>query len=104
MKKTTLEVRDLFGILDFAAVEKRLAALPGVASVAMNAGSTSATIEFDEARTNTETLAREIEICGFHCRGETVPRHLCLPGSTTVPPGIRARPQDTCTATRSPRP
>jgi len=87
VKKTTLEVRDLFGILDFAAVEKRLAALPGVASVAMNAGSTSATIEFDEARTNTETLAREIEICGFHCRGETVPRHLCLPGSTTVPPG-----------------
>ncbi|MDW5317620.1 heavy metal translocating P-type ATPase [Rhizobium sp. PL01] len=87
MKKTTLEVRDLFGILDFAAVEKRLAALPGVASVAMNAGSTSATIEFDEARTNTESLAREIEICGFHCRGETVPRHLCLPGSTTVPPG-----------------
>lgn len=87
MKKTTLEVRDLFGMLDFAAVEKRLAALPGVADVAMNAGSTSATIKFDEALTNAETLAREIEACGFHCRGETVPRHLCLPGSTTVPPG-----------------
>ena len=40
MKKATLEVRDLVGIMDFAAVEKRLAALPGVASVAMNAGST----------------------------------------------------------------
>ncbi|MDW9986472.1 cadmium-translocating P-type ATPase [Sinorhizobium meliloti] len=87
MKKTTLEVRDLFGMLDFAAVEKRLASLPGVADVAMNAGSTSATIKFDEALTNAETLAREIEACGFHCRGETVPRHLCLPGSTTVPPG-----------------
>lgn len=87
MKKTTLEVRDLFGMLDFAAVEKRLASLPGVADVAMNAGSTSATIKFDEALTNAERLAREIEACGFHCRGETVPRHLCLPGSTTVPPG-----------------
>ncbi|WP_115422005.1 heavy metal translocating P-type ATPase [Ensifer sp. M14] len=87
MKKATLEVRDLFGMLDFVAIEKRLAALPGVASVAMNAGSASATIEFDEARTNTESLAREIETCGFHCRGETVPRHLCVSGSTTVPPG-----------------
>lgn len=87
MKKATLEVRDLFGMLDFAAVEKHLAALPGVATVAMNAGSTSVTIEFDEARTNTETLAHEIETCGFHCGGETVPRHLCMPGSTAVPPG-----------------
>ncbi|MDP3314974.1 MAG: heavy-metal-associated domain-containing protein, partial [Devosia sp.] len=94
MKKATLEVRDLIGILDFAAVEKRVAALPGVASVAMNAGSTSATVEFDEALTNPQTLAREIETCGFHCRGETVPRHLCVPGGTTVPPGHPRAPTE----------
>ncbi|EHK55592.1 cation transporter, partial [Allomesorhizobium alhagi] len=94
MIKTTLEVRDLIGMLDFAAVEKRLAALPGVAGVAMNAGSTSASIEFDEALTNPETLAREIEACGFHCGGETVPRHLCVPGSTTVPPGHPRAPSE----------
>ncbi|MEP9389944.1 heavy metal translocating P-type ATPase [Mesorhizobium sp. KR9-304] len=94
MKKVTLEVRDLFGMLDFAAVEKRLAALPGVASVAMNAGSTSATIAFDEALTDPETIASEIEACGFHCRGETVPRHLCVPGSTTVPPGHPRAPSE----------
>ncbi|RWH71665.1 heavy metal translocating P-type ATPase [Mesorhizobium sp.] len=87
MKKINLEVRDLVGMMDFAAVEKRLEALPGVAGVAMNAGSTTATIEFDEGRTSPEILAREIEACGFHCRGETVPRHLCIPGSTTIPPG-----------------
>ena len=38
MKKVTLEVRDLARIMDFAAVEKRLAAFPGVGGVAMNAG------------------------------------------------------------------
>ena len=87
MKKVNLEVRDLVGMMDFAAVEKRLTALPGVVGVAMNAGSTTATVEFDEERTNPQTLAREIEACGFHCRGETVPRHLCIPDSTTIPPG-----------------
>ena len=87
MKKVNLEVRDLVGIMDFAAVEMHLAALPGVAGVAMNAGSTTATVEFDERRTNPDALAGEIEACGFHCRGETVPRHLCVPDSTTVPPG-----------------
>jgi Cu2+-exporting ATPase len=87
MKKVNLEVRDLVGMMDFAAVEKRVAALPGVASVAMNAGSATATVEFDEGRTAPETLAREIEVCGFHCRGEIVPRHLCIPDSTTIPPG-----------------
>lgn len=87
MKKVNLEVRGLVGMMDFAAVEKCLAALSGVAGVAMNAGSTTATVEFDEALTNPETLAEEIEVCGFHCRGETVPRHLCVPDSTTIPLG-----------------
>lgn len=87
MKKINLEVRDLVGMMDFAAVEKRLAALPDVAGVAMNAGSTTATIEFDERRTSPQTLAREIEACGFHCRGEIVPRHLCIPDRTTILPG-----------------
>ncbi|BCG94648.1 heavy metal translocating P-type ATPase [Mesorhizobium sp. 131-2-1] len=87
MKKVNLEVRDLVGMMDFAAVEKRLVPLPGVAGVAMNAGSTTATVEFDEMLTNPETLAKEIEVCGFHCRGETVPRHLCFPDGTTIPLG-----------------
>ncbi|CAN7589139.1 heavy metal-associated domain-containing protein [Mesorhizobium amorphae] len=87
MKKVNLEVRDLVGMMDFAAVEKRVAALPGVASVAMNAGSTTASVEFDEGQTSPKALALEIEACGFHCRGEVVPRHLCIPDSTTIPPG-----------------
>ncbi|MER8871078.1 heavy-metal-associated domain-containing protein [Mesorhizobium sp. M0814] len=88
MKKVNLEVRDLVGMMDFAAVEKRLAALPGVAGVAMNAGSTTATVEFDEGRTSPGALARDIEACGFHCRGESVPRHLCMI-ARPFRPGIR---------------
>jgi Cu2+-exporting ATPase len=87
MKSVTLEVRDLLSILDFTAVEKRLAALPGVHNVAMNAGSSTASVMFDERLTDPERLAAEIEACGFHCRGETAPRHVCVPGSTVVPPG-----------------
>lgn len=87
MKKINLEVRDLVGIMDFAAVEKRLAVLPGVASVAMNAGSTTASVEFDEGQTSPGALAREIKACGFHCRGEVAPRHLCIPDSMAIPPG-----------------
>ncbi|MBE0577902.1 cation-translocating P-type ATPase [Devosia sp.] len=84
MKNVTLQVSDLLSILDFAAVQKRLGALPGVQRVAMNAGSSTASIAFDEAVTSPERLAREIEACGFHCRGEIAPRHVCVPDQTAV--------------------
>jgi Cu2+-exporting ATPase len=79
MKKVTLEVRDLVGTMDFVAIKKRLTAFAGVIDVAMNAGSTTATVTFDEEKTSPSLLAKEIEACGFHCRVEAVPRHLCLP-------------------------
>jgi Cu2+-exporting ATPase len=84
MKTATLEVADLASILDFAAVEKRLAGFAGVHHVAMNAGSSTASIHYDERQTNPIQLADEIRACGFHCRGELVPRHVCVPDSTMV--------------------
>jgi Cu2+-exporting ATPase len=84
MKNVTLEVTDLVSILDFAGVQKRLGALPGVQSVAMNAGSSTASIGFDEAVTDPQRLAKEIEACGYHCRGESAPRHVCVPDQTAV--------------------
>jgi Cu2+-exporting ATPase len=92
MKTVTLEIRDLLSILDFAAVEKRLAAFSGVHHVAMNAGSSTASVMFDEHITSPERLAAEIEACGFHCRGETAPRHLCVPDSMVVPAGSPRAP------------
>ena len=86
MQKTTVEIGTLIAILDFLAIEKRLRAMAGVSSVEMNAGSTTATIAYDEAKTTVEAIAQQVEACGFHCRGESVPRHVCMPGSIAVPP------------------
>lgn len=52
MKTVTLEVDDLLSILDFAAVEKRLTDFAGVQEVAINAGSSSASVTFDELITS----------------------------------------------------
>jgi Cu2+-exporting ATPase len=79
MKKVTMDVRGLFGALDFAAITSKLGKAKGVTAAAMNAGSTSVTLTFDEAVTDETALRREIERCGFHCRGEAVPQHLCEP-------------------------
>ncbi|WP_104668451.1 heavy metal translocating P-type ATPase [Ensifer adhaerens] len=79
MKTVTLEVRDLLSVLDFNAVVKRLQSLHGVETVAMNAGSSTASITFDERLTHPTKLAREIEACGFHCRGEATPHHIHAP-------------------------
>ena len=86
MQKTTVEIGTLIATLDFLAIEKRLRAMAGVSSVEMNAGSTTATIAYDEAKTTVEAIAQQVEACGFHCRGESVPRHVCMPGSIAVPP------------------
>jgi Cu2+-exporting ATPase len=77
MKTINMELGGLFGALDHAAITKRLGAVKGVASVAMNAASASASVTFDEAVIDEAALRREIESCGFHCRGEAVPKHLC---------------------------
>ena len=51
MRKTTLDVTDLFSILDFAGVQKRLLPLPGVGAVEMTAASSSVTVTYDPDRT-----------------------------------------------------
>lgn len=86
MKKTTLEVGELVAMMDFLAVEKRLSAIDGVIEVAMNAASSTAAVTYDETGTDPEVIRREIEACGFHCEGESVPCHICIPDSTGVPP------------------
>lgn len=94
MKTVTLEVRDLLSVLDFNAVVKRLQFLPGVAAVAMNAGSSTASITFDERITEPTKLAREIESCGFHCRGKATPHHVHAPAAARDERGEPAPPHD----------
>ena len=86
MTTTTLEVQGLFEALDHLGVEKRLSKLPGVRRASVNPGAGSATVEYDEGLTSVEALRRTVEECGFHCRGERVPRHVCTPDATAVAP------------------
>ena len=77
---------DLFSVLDFAGVQKRVLALPGVKDADMTAASSSITVTYDEKRTDPQTIATAIKACGFHSRGESGPNHTCLPNSTGVIP------------------
>ena len=86
MKTTTLEVGGLFDELDHLAIEKQLSKHPGVARASANPASGSVTVEYDEASTTVEALRATVNACGFHCRGERVPRHVCVANATVVPP------------------
>lgn len=77
METKSFEIEGLFGALDHIAIEKKLQRIPGVASVAVNGASTTATIAFDEAIVTTEDIVRAIKECGFHCTGASLPAHIC---------------------------
>lgn len=86
MKTTTLDVGGLFEELDHLALEKQLSKQPGVARASANPASGSVTVEYDATITNAEALRATVQECGFHCRGERVPRHVCAADTTVVPP------------------
>ncbi|MBI5941034.1 MAG: copper-translocating P-type ATPase [Caulobacterales bacterium] len=92
MRTTTVDVTSFQTPLDPLVVEKRLRALPGVRVVTANFASASATVVYDEAETDVAALRQAVRDCGFHCRGEIVPRHLCTPGEDTVVPASPRAP------------
>jgi len=61
------------------ALERVLRRQPGVISAEANYLSDSVTITYDERITTRPELMRLIQDCGYHCRGEIVPAHLCAP-------------------------
>ena len=79
MKTITLEVLGLFDELDHLGVEKRVGAMPGVHHAAANPASGSITVHYDESVTSEAALREAIRQCGYHCRGEALPGHLCKP-------------------------
>jgi len=78
MKKVVLEVGGLVSVLSARGVEKRLTRLPGVRQVEVNYVAGNATITYDETVTDIKTLKAEIRECGYHCRGEMLPKHVCV--------------------------
>jgi len=74
-----LDVGDMLSALDEHVVETFLRGQPGLIAVTVNRPAGRATIKFDPTKTNVEALAAAIKVCGFHCRGESVPKHVCPP-------------------------
>ncbi|OGA40001.1 MAG: copper-translocating P-type ATPase [Betaproteobacteria bacterium RIFCSPLOWO2_12_FULL_68_19] len=77
MKTATLEVKGLFEELDHLGVEKRIGALPGVLHAHANPASGSVSVHYDPAVTSEPVLREAVRDCGYHCRGEMAPTHVC---------------------------
>jgi Cu2+-exporting ATPase len=82
MKTTVIEVGGLISVLSAAGVKRKLEQMPGVQHADVNYVAQSATVHFDETRVSLEELRRRVVECGYHCRGEMVPNHVCAPEAT----------------------
>ncbi|PZS11788.1 MAG: ATPase P [Pseudonocardiales bacterium] len=80
-RTVVLEVEGLQWATQKNAVEAVLGRRPGVVAVVVNPVGQSATVTFDPARTSAEELAAWVRDCGYHCRGESVPDHVCAPAT-----------------------
>jgi Cu2+-exporting ATPase len=74
-----LEVSGVHWATERAVVEAVLGRRPGVVSVDANPVAQTATVTYDPARTSVAELAGWIRDCGYHCQGQSVPRHVCDP-------------------------
>ncbi len=77
MTTSTFEVGGLFSILGARGIEKQLRRVAGVGHVSVNPVSGSTTVMFDPQKTSQSTIQAAIKACGYHCAGESIPRHLC---------------------------
>ena len=77
MKSVNVEVRGLFEKLDHLGVEKRVGALLGVHHAHANPASGSVTVHYDASVISETQLREAVRECGYHCRGEVQPDHVC---------------------------
>jgi Cu2+-exporting ATPase len=54
----------------------------------------TATIVYDETRVSPDDIAAFVADCGYHCRGEVVPAHLCEPDKPIGKPIVPAKEGD----------
>jgi len=53
--------------------------LPGVHKAEVNYVAGSATVVYDETVTNIKRIKARVHECGYHCAGERLPKHICVP-------------------------
>ncbi len=79
MKTITIEVGGMLSALSARGVEKQLMKLSGVRKAEVNYVAGSATVTYDDSVTDIKTIKAQVHECGYHCSGESLPRHLCAP-------------------------
>jgi len=79
MKTITIKVDGMLSALSARGVEKQLAKLPGVHKVEVNYVANSATVVYDETVANLKAIKAKVHACGYHCAGERIPSHVCVP-------------------------
>ncbi len=82
LKNAIVEVRGLHWATSKGIVEHGLLQRPGVIAVDANAVAQTATVSFDPSVTSLEQITGWVRDCGYHCRGESVPDHVCSPMDT----------------------
>jgi len=91
MRSVTIDVGGMLSPLSDMGVEKQLRKLPGVARVAVDYATASATVDYDDTAIDVARIQGEVEACGYHCRGVRAPAHVCAP--TSGPPHAHAHTQ-----------
>ena len=74
-----IEVSGVNWASEKAIAEAVLCRRPGVLAVDVNPVAQTATVTYDPDRTSVAELSEWVRDCGFHCAGQSVPRHICDP-------------------------
>lgn len=80
MKETTVQIDGMMIIFDGAGVEKQIKRRDGVARVDANFLNGTASVVYDETRVSPGDINTFVADCGYHCRGQVVPAHVCASG------------------------
>ena len=84
MKTIIVEVGGLLSTLSARGVEKQLSKLIGVKKAEVNYVAGSATVVYDEKVVDLKTIKARVHKCGYHCAGEQMPKHVCVPEDPPV--------------------
>ena len=95
MRTVTVDVGGMISVLSARGIEKQLTRLPGVHHAEVNYVAGSATVMYDETRTDLKTIKARVDECGYHCAGALTARHVCVPedppsAAAMVAPGDQA--------------
>ncbi len=94
MKETTVQIDGMMSIFDGSGIEKQIKHREGVVKVDVNFLSSTATVVYDEKLVAPDDLKRFVADCGYHCRGEVVPAHVCKPSKRNGNPPFPAKAEN----------